>query len=65
MTKLTNLDLPQTAWTLEAEVRNKSGKDIIALHEDVGKNLYVDLPKRLRMSLQYQEVLKHMSEVPT
>jgi hypothetical protein len=55
--------LAQAAWTLEAEVKNKSGKDIIALHEEVGKTLSVDLPKRLRMSLQYQEVLKHMSEV--
>jgi hypothetical protein len=57
------VDLAQAAWTLEAEVKNKSGKDIIALHEEVGKTLSVDLPKRLRMSLQYQEVLKHMSEV--
>jgi hypothetical protein len=64
--RLMAVDLTQTAWTLEAEVKAKSGKDIIALHEEVGKNLAVvsvDLPKRMRMSLQYQEVVKHMSEV--
>ena len=57
------LDLTQTAWTLEAEIKSKSGKDILAVHDELGKNLSVDLPRRLRMSMQYQEVLKHMSEV--
>jgi len=55
--------LTQTAWALEAEIKTKSGKDIVALHEEIGRNHPVELPKRLRMSMQYQEVLKHMSEV--
>ena len=58
-----SLDLTQTAWALEAEIKNKSGKDVVAVHEELGRNLSLDLPKRLRMSMQYQEVLKHMSEV--
>jgi hypothetical protein len=57
------VDLAQTAWTLEAEIKSKSGKDVVALHEEVGKNIPLDLSKRLRMSMQYQEVLKHMSDV--
>jgi hypothetical protein len=56
-------DLAQTAWTLEAEIKNKSGKDVVAVHEEIGRSLSFDLPKRLRMSMQYQEVLKHMSDV--
>jgi hypothetical protein len=56
-------DLTQTAWTLEAEIKSKSGKDLVGLHEEVGKNIPLDLPKRLRMSMQYQEVMKHMSDV--
>jgi hypothetical protein len=55
--------LAQTAWTLEAEIKSRSGKDVVALHEEVGKNIPLDLSKRLRMSMQYQEVLKHMSDV--
>jgi len=57
--------LTQTAWALEAEIKTKSGKDVVALHEEVGRTLSFDLQKRLRMSMQYQEVLKHMSEVST
>jgi len=57
------VDLTQSAWTLEAEIRSKSGKDVLSVHEQVGKNISFDLPKRLRMSMQYQEVLKHMSDV--
>jgi hypothetical protein len=57
------LDLTQTAWTLEAEIKSKSGKDVAAIHEEVGRTLSFDLLKRLRMSMQYEEVLKHMSEV--
>jgi len=57
------LDLTQTAWTLEAEIKSKSGKDVLSVHEEIGRTLRVDLPQRLRMSMQYQEVLKHMSEV--
>ena len=59
------VDLAQTAWALEAEIKTKSGKDVVALHEEVGRTLSYDLQKRLRMSMQYQEVLKHMSEVCT
>jgi hypothetical protein len=55
--------LTQTAWALEAEIKTKSGKDVVALHQEIGRSHPVDLPKRLRMSMQYQEVLKHMSEV--
>jgi hypothetical protein len=55
--------LAQTAWTLEAEIKSRSGKDVVALHEEVGKNIPLDLSKRLRMSMQYQEVLKHVSDV--
>jgi hypothetical protein len=55
--------LTQTAWTLEAEIKSKSGKDVSAVHEEFGRNLPYDLPKRLRMSMQYQEVLKHMTDV--
>ena len=58
-----SLDLTQTAWTLEAEIKSKSGKDLVALHEELGKNIPFDLPKRLTMSMSYQEVLKHMSDV--
>lgn len=58
-----SLDLTQTAWTLEAEIKSKSGKDVVSVHEEVGRNVSLDLPKRMRMSMQYQEVLKHMSEV--
>jgi hypothetical protein len=61
--RLQFVDLTQTAWTLEAEIKGKSGKDIVSVHEEVGRNIPFDLPKRLRMSMQYQEVLKHMSEV--
>ena len=57
------LDLTQTAWTLEAEIKSKSGKDVVSIHEEVGRHVSIDLPKRMRMSMQYQEVLKHMSEV--
>jgi hypothetical protein len=57
------LDLKQTAWTLEAEIKSKSGKDLVSIHEEAGRNVSLDLPKRMRMSMQYQEVLKHMSEV--
>ena len=57
------LDLTQTAWTLEAEIKSKSGKDVLSVHEEIGRTLRVDLPQRLRMSMQYQEVLKHISEV--
>ena len=57
------LDLTQTAWTLEAEIKSKSGKDVLSMHEEIGTTPLVDLPQRLRMSMQYQEVLKHMSEV--
>lgn len=57
------LDLTQTAWTLEAEIKGKSGKDVVSVHEEIGRNVSFDLPKRMRMSMQYQEVLKHMSEV--
>ena len=57
------LDLTQTAWTLEAEIKSKSGKDVVSVHEEVGRNVSLDLPKRMRMSMQYQEILKHMSEV--
>jgi hypothetical protein len=59
------VDLGQAAWALEAEIKTKSGKDVVALHEEVGRTLSFDLQKRLRMSMQYQEVLKHMSEVCT
>src|SRR5271154_4959805 len=59
------VDLSQTAWALEAEIKTKSHKDVVALHEEVGRTLSFDLQKRLRMSMQYQEVLKHMSEVCT
>ena len=55
--------MTQTAWTLEAEIKSRSGKDVVSVHEDVGRNVALDLPKRMRMSMQYQEVLKHMSEV--
>ena len=58
------LDLAQTAWTLEAEIKSKNGKDVVAVHEELGRTLSFDLAKRLRMSMQYQEVLKHMSDVP-
>ena len=54
------LDLTQTAWTLEAEIKSKS---VLSMHEEIGTTPLVDLPQRLRMSMQYQEVLKHMSEV--
>lgn len=57
------VDLGQAAWALEAELKTKCGKDVVALHEEVGRTLSFDLQKRLRMSMQYQEVLKHMSEV--
>ena len=57
------LDLGQTAWTLEAEIKNKNGKDVTSIHEELMRNPPMDLTKRLRMSMQYQEVLKHMSEV--
>lgn len=60
---LIHADLTQTAWTLEAEIKSRNGKDIVAVHEEFGRNFSFDLPKRLRMSLQYQEVLKHMTEV--
>lgn len=36
---------------------------MVSVHEEVGRNVVFDLPKRMRMSMQYQEVLKHMSEV--
>jgi len=57
------VDLTQTAWTLEAEIKAKNGKDLVAVHEEVGKNLPSDLTKRLRMSMQYEEVVTHMTEV--
>lgn len=57
------LDLEHTAWTLEAEIKTKSGKDVADIHEEIMRNPPMDLTKRLRMSMQYQEVLKHMSEV--
>ena len=57
------LDLGQTAWTLEAEIKTRNGKDVAAIHEELMRNPPIDLTKRLRMSMQYQEVLKHMSEV--
>jgi hypothetical protein len=57
------VDLAHTAWSLETEIKSKTGKDVVAVHEELGKNVQYDLPKRLRMSMSYQEILKHMSEV--
>lgn len=57
------LDLEHTAWTLETEIKTKNGKDVAAIHEEIMRNPPMDLTKRLRMSMQYQEVITHMSEV--